>query len=318
MSERILKLNDSFDRSSRILIIKCDEELDSIIDKISHEYSHVDISIEKKENALYEVRLLSPSYDNLNNAEAMFRSLLPINGQIHGLDPNSKRSIDMVYDYAKDNLFVHESIEIIEKCLNEYKNENICISFNGGKDCTALLRLVHAVFAKRSLYSIDNPMKLNALYIKMPVSFPSLDTFVHETVNRYTLELLTYLGPDFKVALQGLKNNTTIEAIFMGTRASDLPNTSALSPFQQTDNGWPKFLRVNPLLNWTYNQVWSFLRDLNVPYCSLYDHGYTSLGSPNNTRQNPLLEFTTKNGEVCYLPAYMLQDPDKERTSRTQ
>jgi phosphoadenosine phosphosulfate reductase len=35
---------------------------------------------------------------------------------------------------------------------------------------------------------------------------------------------------------------------------------------------------VNPIIEWTDEEVWKFIKDYNVPYCKLYDEGYTRLG----------------------------------------
>ncbi|KAL7452444.1 hypothetical protein ACHAWC_004166 [Mediolabrus comicus] len=41
--------------------------------------------------------------------------------------------------------------------------------------------------------------------------------------------------------------------------------------------------KLNPLAYWSYDQVWSYIRNNNVPYNPLYDQGYTSIGDEMTT-----------------------------------
>ncbi|KAF5397522.1 FAD synthase [Paragonimus heterotremus] len=101
----------------------------------------------------------------------------------------------------------------------------------------------------------------------------------------------------------------------MGTRLSD-PKAADLTPMIMTDPGWPQILRINPLLDWTYADVWTFIRKLSLPYCSLYDVGYTSIGSMEDTHPNPKLRHITESGRIEYHPAYTLTDLNSERFGR--
>jgi len=56
--------------------------------------------------------------------------------------------------------------------------------------------------------------------------------------------------------------------------------------FCPSSAGWPAFMRVNPVLDWGYSDVWALLRAAAVPYCALYDRGFTSIGSTADTRPN--------------------------------
>ena len=54
-----------------------------------------------------------------------------------------------------------------------------------------------------------------------------------------------------------------------------------------------------------------------MPYPSLYDAGYTSLGNPDNTKPNPALKYETEAGEERFKPAYLLEDQSLERQGRS-
>lgn len=87
-------------------------------------------------------------------------------------------------------------------------------------------------------------------------------------------------------------------------------------------------MRIHPVIDWHYAEIWAFIRHLGVEYCPLYDDGYTSLGGTNDTHPNPMLrrvKATPEDGAAedrkwernnAYRPAYELMDDDEERLGR--
>lgn len=105
-----------------------------------------------------------------------------------------------------------------------------------------------------------------------------------------------------------------IRAIFVGTRRTD-PHGATLTHFDPTDHNWPQFMRIHPVIDWAYVDIWKFIRELDVEYCDLYDQGYTSLGGRGDTWPNPKLRVET-DGEEKFRPAYELVEDDEERLGR--
>lgn len=225
-------------------------------------------------------------------------------------------SLGKIIKFAQCNRHVQESVDIIETALSRYKLENTCISFNGGKDCTAILHLVHSI-AKKFIHN-NNDHKIIAFYAQLPNHFDEESRFVKDIVKRYNLKLMQYSTNSLKSSLFNLKDDIPdMEAIFIGTRNDDLKPGTKMAVFAPTDKDWPKFVRVNPILNWSYNQVWDFIRELDIPYCDLYNQGYSSLGTKNDTVKNSsLLRFNDK-GEPYYLPAWNLTKSNEERLNRS-
>lgn len=224
-------------------------------------------------------------------------------------------SLSRVIKFAQCNKHVQESLDIIEKALTKYKLENTCISFNGGKDCTAVLHLVHS--AAKKLCPNNNEPKLVAFYAPLPNHFKEESDFVQETARRYDLKLMQYSSNSLKESLfQFRADAPSIEAIFIGTRKDDFKSGFQMTAMEPTDGNWPKYMRVNPILNWSYLQVWEFIRELDIPYCDLYNQGYSSLGTQDNTTKNSSLLRYDEAGKPYYLPAWSLTDLRKERFSR--
>lgn len=194
------------------------------------------------------------------------------------------------------------SIEIVRQAAAQFPLNELAMSFNGGKDCMLMFVIV--------LYVLDSPPPV--IYVRNERSFPELDDFVTDCTEKYALDLTVKIVGMKQGFEEYLEVHPEKKAVFVGIRRQD-PYAAALEYIQPTDHGWPAFTRVQPVLDWEYHEVWQFLLHCKIPYCSLYDKGYTSLGSMDKTIPNPALK--TSEG---YKPAYMLIDETLERSGRTK
>jgi phosphoadenosine phosphosulfate reductase len=97
---------------------------------------------------------------------------------------------------------------------------------------------------------------------------------------RWCCDLYKELGGKGKVKITGVR---------AAESKKRKQNWRILTPWKR-DGSWI----VNPILFWTDEDVWKFIRDNDIPYCPLYDEGFKRLGCvgcPLGAKGNRLKEF---------------------------
>ncbi len=271
---------------------------------------------------------------------------------------------------------IQEGLETLLQAYRLYGPSNVIGSFNGGKDAVVIMELMKAAHAKyyHDLISSssdndkkeegdnddDSPLVSNIkiirprmIYFNDKLEFPQVYDFVRNTVKKYDLDMIAFdthisfvKGLDILVKHNNALSSSSLSSdaipipmsFVLGTRKAD-PNASGQGLFAPSSTWMPPFMRVNPVLNWTYGHTWHFLRLFKIPYCELYDRGYTSLGNVEDTLPCPALlkvkisekdnitnnndgqdddDDDNDNSSCDYWPAYMLKDWNQERAGRVK
>ena len=117
----------------------------------------------------------------------------------------------------------------------------------------------------------------------MKNEFKEVETYIENIKSKFLIQIIEFT--DMKNCIEVLKQEYNIDIIVLGVRRTD-PNCSNASVYQATDEDWPYIMRYNPLLDWTYSDVWDYIELYSLSVCSLYEKGYTSLGTFDNTFPN--------------------------------
>lgn len=175
--------------------------------------------------------------------------------------------------------------------------EELALSYNGGKDCLVLLVLILACLPRHFEPATNSttvpttlpttlhtngtlshsqpppntpqsatprattptppfPTTLQSVYIVSPHPFAEVDAFVEDSAQYYHLDLSRYSLPMRAALSEYLKERPRLRAVFVGTRRTD-PHGAALTHFDPTDEGWPEFMRVHPVIDWHYAEIWA-------------------------------------------------------------
>ena len=124
--------------------------------------------------------------------------------------------------------------------------------------------------------------------INIEVLFPDR-TEVEEMVTSHGVNLFYKSVENRRLCCQVRKTNPlngflkTLDAWITSIRADQTEQRADSTKFE-IDYLHGKMLKINPILDWTTDEVWDYVRKNDVPYNKLHDMGYPSIGCAPCTR----------------------------------
>jgi len=140
-------------------------------------------------------------------------------------------------------------------------------------------------------------LPVRALFTDTLRKFPQTYAYADNLVEQWNIELLRYAPesvlPDcdacreWKVkAAVAAPANFDLRCLLVGVRG-DEHEARKLTPTYSVNGA---VTRVHPLLMWSEENVWTYIKDNALPYNPLYNEGYRSLGCKNCTQPSNAYE----------------------------
>lgn len=111
---------------------------------------------------------------------------------------------------------------------------------------------------------------------------------VEEMVNQKGMNLF-YKSPENRKLCCNIRKVQPLNRILKGKKAWITGLRSDQTSFRKNakvveEDSSREIIKINPILAWSSEDVWKYIREKNVPYNSLHDQGYPSIGCQPCTR----------------------------------
>jgi phosphoadenosine phosphosulfate reductase len=187
--------------------------------------------------------------------------------------------------------------EVLQYFLKEYKGE-IALSSSLGAEDQVLTHMICAIDKTTRLFTLDTGRL-----------FPETYELIETTNNKYNISIEIYF-PDYQKvqqmvrekginlfykSIENRKECCSIRKVEPLKRAipglkvwiSGLRKDQSVTRFYSRLIEWDDnygMIKLNPLINWTEDQIWKYIHDNNIPYNLLHDKGFKSIGCQPCTR----------------------------------
>lgn len=189
------------------------------------------------------------------------------------------------------------AIHVIKKAEKLYSAEKTVVAWTGGKDSTVLLHIIKEAYKGIIPFPVmfnDSTMEFPEIYqfiktiskqwhlnlVIIPHDAKELEEF-HKTKDYAKKKELSRM---MKVhAINNFIKRNPIKAFLVGIRKDEHKSRSNETYFSKRKD----HVRVHPILDFTEKDIWNYIHIHNVPYVSLYNKGYRSLGEKPFTKKTP-------------------------------
>jgi phosphoadenosine phosphosulfate reductase len=187
-----------------------------------------------------------------------------------------------------------KSKEILSDVFRQWNIEDIAVSWTGGKDSTVVLHLIRQILPSFS--------SLPVMFNDSTIEFTEIYEFVRKIKKTWNLnlhwvkhsddDLLRYKKSKIREekmevmriakihAINAFVKKNHVHALISGIRWDEHPARSNETYFSTRKD----HVRIHPILHFTLDDIWSYIRLHDVPYVDLYDKGYKSLGEKPFTK----------------------------------
>jgi phosphoadenosine phosphosulfate reductase len=180
---------------------------------------------------------------------------------------------------------VKKSQEVLKEALTRFAGR-IALAWTGGKDSTTTLHIL------RDLCGGEVPIPV--LNIDTSVKFKEIYEFRDRLAADWGLDLRIERNDEalkeiviaadkaeccFRLKAEVIARSLTKygwQALITGMRWDEHPDRGRDDYFVHYET--PPHYRVQPILHFRELDIWSYIRSRQVPFCSLYQKGYRSLG----------------------------------------
>lgn len=188
--------------------------------------------------------------------------------------------------------------EILDLFLNEYKGKIAFASSLGAED-QILTHFITSIDPKARIFTLDTGRLFQETYdlidrtnsrykIGMEVYFPDAQK-VEQMVHEKGLNLFYESVQNRKLCchirkVESLRRALTGMNVWItGLRREQSQNRTRMA-LVEADESHAGILKLNPMIDWTQEMVWDFIKHHNVPYNKLHDQGFPSIGCLPCTR----------------------------------